>query len=60
VCKVSEGVRVYKLRRDSSFVITVEKDPGEGFEQNGALEQKKSSRRRINGQGSQRRIAKSR
>jgi hypothetical protein len=30
VCKVSEGVRVDKLRRDSSFVIPVEKDPGEG------------------------------
>jgi hypothetical protein len=29
VCKVSEGVRGIKLRRDSSIVNTVGTDPGE-------------------------------
>jgi hypothetical protein len=38
VCKVSEGVRVDKLRRDSSFVILWEQTQ-ERFEQEEALEQ---------------------
>jgi hypothetical protein len=53
VCAKSlKGVRVDKLRRDSSFVILWEQTQ-ERLEQEEALEQKKSSRRRINGQGSQ-------
>jgi hypothetical protein len=48
VQKVSEGVRGIKLRRDSSFVNTVGTDPGE-VRTGRALEQEKSSRRRIIG-----------
>jgi hypothetical protein len=50
--KVSEGVRVDKLRRDSSFVIPGRRTQ-EKVRTEEALERKKSSRRRINGQGSQ-------
>jgi hypothetical protein len=59
VCKVSEGVRGIKLRRDSSFLILWEQTQ-EKVRTGRELEQEKSSRRRINGPGFAGRIAKSR
>jgi hypothetical protein len=55
VRKVSEGVRVDKLRRDSSFVILWRRTQ-EKVRTGRSFERKKSSRRRINGQGSQEEI----
>jgi hypothetical protein len=59
VCKVSERVRVDKLRRDSSFVILWRRTQ-EKVRTGRSFEAEEISRRRIDGQGSQRRIAKSR
>jgi hypothetical protein len=47
--KISEGVRGIKLRRDSSFSCMLWEQTQERFKQGGALEQEKSSRRRIDG-----------
>jgi hypothetical protein len=45
VCKVSEGIRVDKLRRDSSFVIPwrrTQETVRRKFEQEGALDREES------------------
>jgi hypothetical protein len=59
VRKFSEGIRVDKLRRDSSFVIPW-RGPRRRFEQEGALEREKSLRRRNRRPGFAGRFAKSR
>jgi hypothetical protein len=59
VRKFSKGVKVYKLRRDSSFMILGGRTQ-EKVRARRSLEVEEISEKEIDNQGSQRRIAKSR